>query len=215
MAHPSIVADCIKSMQDAVGIEVTIKHRIGIDITDSYQELVNFVGTVAITGCRKFIVHARKAWLNGLSPRENREKPPLEYHKVYQLKKDFPELTVVINGGITTMEDCRSHLQHVDGVMMGREAYYNPFSLAEIDSRLFGDSTLPFSRQEVALNYLQYCEKQLNKGAHLHHLSRHFLGLYNGVVGARRFRRFISENVHQPHADIGVLYKALDYVAGN
>ena len=215
MAHPSIVADCIKSMQDAVDIEVTIKHRIGIDALDSYQELANFVGTVAITGCSKFIIHARKAWLHGLSPRENREKPPLEYHKVYQLKKDFPGLTIVINGGITTIEDCQSHLQHVDGVMMGREAYYNPFSLAEVDNRLFGDATLPFSRREIALNYLKYCEGELNKGIPLHHLSRHLLGLYRGVKGAKQFRRFISENVHRPHADIGVLYRALDCVAGN
>ena len=215
MAHPSVVAECIKSMQDAVGIEVTIKHRIGIDTADSYQHLVDFVGTVAATGCSTFIIHARKAWLQGLSPKENREKPPLEYDKVYRLKQAFPQLTIIINGGITTIEGCESHLQHVDGVMMGREAYYNPFSLAEVDAGLFNDSALPPSRREIAFNYLKYCEGELNKGTRLHHLSRHLLGLYQGVKGAKQFRRSISENVHQPDADIGILYKALDYVAGN
>ena len=215
MAHPSVVAECIKSMQDAVGIEVTIKHRIGIDTADSYQHLVDFVGTVAATGCSTFIIHARKAWLQGLSPKENREKPPLEYDKVYRLKQAFPQLTIIINGGITTIEGCQSHLQHVDGVMMGREAYYNPFSLAEVDAGLFNDSALPPSRREIAFNYLKYCEGELNKGTRLHHLSRHLLGLYQGIKGAKQFRRSISENVHQPDADIGILYKALDYVAGN
>jgi tRNA-dihydrouridine synthase A len=214
MAHPDIVATCIKAMQDAVDIKVTIKHRIGIDTIDSYQALVDFVGTIAATGCRTFIIHARKAWLQGLSPKENREKPPLQYDKVYRLKQAFPQLTIVINGGITTMEDCQLHLQHVDGVMMGREAYHNPFSLVGVDASLFGhNDTPPPSRRAVALSYIDYCEQQLTKGARLHHLSRHLLGLYQGTKGARRFRRFISENAHQSNADISVIYRALEYVA--
>jgi len=215
MAHPGIVANCIKAMQDAVDIKVTIKHRIGIDTIDSYQALVDFVGTIAATGCKTFIIHARKAWLQGLSPKENREKPPLQYDKVYRLKQTFPHLTIVINGGITTMKDCQLHLQHVDGVMMGREAYHNPFSLAGVDPSLFGHNAPPISRRAVALDYLKYCEQQLTNGTRLHHLSRHLLGLYQGTKGARHFRRFISENAHQSNADIGVIYRALEYVADN
>ena len=212
MAHPERVANCIKAMQDAVDIEVTIKHRTGIDAMDSYQALVDFVGTIAATGCRVFIIHARKAWLQGLSPKENREKPPLQYHWVYRLKQAFPQLTIVINGGIVTIEDCQSHLKHVDGVMMGREAYYNPFSLIEVDSHLFASSTLASSRRDIALNYLAYCEKEVAHGTRPHHLSRHLLGLYQGVKGARGFRRFISENIHRPGAGVGTLYQALEYV---
>jgi tRNA-dihydrouridine synthase A len=215
MAHPHLVANCIKAMQDAVDIKVTIKHRTGIDTTDNYQALVDFVGTVAATGCTTFIIHARKAWLQGLSPKENREKPPLQYEKVYRLKKAFPQLTIVINGGITTMEDCQLHLQYVDGVMMGREAYHNPFSLVSVDASLFGHNAPPTSRRAVALSYIDYCEQQLTNGVRLHHLSRHLLGLYQGTKGARRFRRFISDNVHRSNADVGIIYRALEYVADN
>ena len=212
MAYPDRVANCIKAMQDNVDIEVTIKHRIGIDNMDSYQELMDFVGAIAATGCNTFIIHARKAWLQGLSPKENREKPPLQYHWVYRLKQAFPQLTIVINGGIATAEDCRSHLRQVDGVMVGREAYYNPFSLAEVDRGLFNDPKPPLSREKIALNYIDYCNRQLKQGERLHHLSRHLLGLYQGTRGARQFRRFISENVYRPDADTGVLYRALEYV---
>lgn len=215
MAHPNIVADGVKAIRDAVDIEVTIKHRIGVDAMDSDQFLIDFVGAVAAAGCNTFIVHARKAWLQGLSPKANRQKPPLQYHRVYRLKQAFPQLTIVINGGITTVEECRRQLWHVDGVMMGREAYYNPFGLARVDSHLFGGDHAPISRRKVALDYLDYCRQQLARGVSLHHLSRHLLGLYQGVKGARRFRRCISENVHRSDADIGIIYRALEQVDGD
>ena len=214
MAHPTLVANCIQSMQDATTIPVTIKHRIGIDNMDSEQQLVDFVGTIVETGCNIFIIHARKAWLQGLSPKENREKPPLQYDKVYRLKKRFPQSTIIINGGITTMDDCQLHLKHVDGVMMGREAYYNPFSLIDVDTHLFGCNSQPVSRRSIALDYVEYCNKQLASGVSLHHLSRHLLGLFQGIKGSRKFRRFISENVHKPTADIDILYRAIECVDG-
>ena len=212
MAYPGLVANCIEAMQDATTIPVTIKHRIGIDNIDSEQQLIDFVGTIAETGCNTFIIHARKAWLQGLSPKENREKPPLQYDKVYRLKETFPQLTIIINGGIMTMDDCQRHLRHVDGVMMGREAYYNPFSLSQVDTHLFGCNAQPASRQSIALGYLEYCKTQLANGVSLHHLSRHLLGLYQGIKGSRKFRRFISENVHKPNADIDILYRAMECV---
>ena len=149
MAQPLLVADCIKAMRDACDIPVTVKHRIGIDDMESYQELVGFVAPIAEAGCSVFIVHARKAWLKGLSPKQNREVPPLNYPWVYQLKRDFPELTFVINGGIQSLEECETHLAHVDGVMIGREAYQNPWMLAEVDSRLFGSDDPAASREQV------------------------------------------------------------------
>lgn len=213
MAHPQLVADAYEAMQSKVDIEVTIKHRIGIDDMDSYQGMVDFVGPIAERGCKTFIVHARKAWLQGLSPKENREVPPLEYPFVYQLKQDFPDLTISINGGVRTVDCTLGHLEHVDGVMIGREAYSNPYMLAEIDQRLFGEEHTSPSRLAVAEDYLAYCQEQLAQGTRLHHMSRHVLGLFQGERGARQFRRHISENAHKPDAGIEVLADALRYIA--
>ena len=213
MAHPEKVANAYEAMQDKVDIEVTIKHRIGIDDMDDYEGMVNFIRPIAARGCKTFIVHARKAWLKGLSPKENREVPPLEYAFVHRLKQEFPELTIVINGGIRTLDDTLTHLAKVDGVMIGREAYSNPYLLAEVDQRVFGDSHPIPSRTAIAEQYIDYCIKQMDRGSRLNHLSRHILGLYQGEPGARAFRRHISENAHRDNATVDVLVDALRYIA--
>ena len=213
MAHPEKVADAYQAMQDKVDIEITIKHRIGIDDMDDYEGMVNFIRPIAARGCQTFIVHARKAWLKGLSPKENREVPPLEYAFVHCLKQEFPELTIVINGGIKTLDDTLMHLAKVDGVMIGREAYSNPYLLAEVDQHVFGDSHPIPSRTAIAEQYIDYCVKQMDKGSRLNHLSRHILGLYQGEPGARAFRRHISENAHRDNATVDVLVDALRYIA--
>ena len=208
MAQPALVADCVKAMRDACDIPVTVKHRIGIDHMESYEELLDFVGTVAAAGCEVFIVHARKAWLQGLSPKENREVPPLNYPWVYRLKRDLPHLSIVINGGIQTLEQCRQHLAQVDGVMVGREAYQNPWMLAEVDSQLYGMDKPAASRDDIIAALLPYVEQQLTAGAHLNHITRHILGLYQGVPGARKFRRHLSENAYKKTAGPEVLAAA-------
>ena len=208
MAKPQLVADCIKAMVDACSIPVTVKHRIGIDDMESYGQLVEFIEPVAAAGCSVFIVHARKAWLQGLSPKENREIPPLNYPWVYQLKKDFPQLEIIINGGIQNLAECREHLAQVDGVMIGREAYQNPWMLAEVDSLLFGMDKPVNSRDDVIAALLPYVEQQLAHGAHLNHITRHILGLYQGVPGARKFRRHLSENAYKKDAGLQVLSEA-------
>ena len=212
MGQPALVADCVRAMRDACDIPVTVKHRIGIDHMESYDELVDFVATVAEAGCEVFIVHARKAWLQGLSPRENREIPPLNYAWVYQLKRDLPQLSIVINGGIQTLAQCREHLQQVDGVMLGREAYQNPWLLAEVDAQLYGMDKPAASRDDVIVALLPYVEQQLAAGAHLNHITRHILGLYQGVPGARKFRRYLSENAYQKTAGPEVLAAAWQQV---
>jgi tRNA-dihydrouridine synthase A len=209
MAQPRLVADCIKAMQDAGSVPVTIKHRIGIDDIDSYQHMADFVGIVAATGCSTFILHARKAWLKGLSPKENRELPPLRYADVYRLKQDFPQLNVIINGGIHSLDACMQHLQHVDGVMLGRTAYHDPYLLSAVDRQLF-DNVAPIkTRAAVLEQLLPYIERQMQAGATLHHITRHILGLYLGQAGARRFRRILSEGAPRAGATIDVLFKAL------
>ena len=212
MAQPLLVADGVKAMRDACDIPVTVKHRIGIDDMESYEQLVAFIEPVAAAGCSVFIVHARKAWLRGLSPKENREIPPLNYPWVYQLKKDFPQLSIVINGGIQTLQECQAHLEYVDGVMIGREAYQNPWMLAEVDSLLFGADNPARSRDEVIAALLPYVEQQLARGAHLNHITRHILGLYQGVPGARKFRRHLSENAYKKEAGLEVLSEAYKLV---
>ena len=212
MAEPQTVADAVKAMQEKVDIPVTVKHRIGIDDRESYEELVDFVGTVAEAGCDTFIVHARIAILAGLSPKENRDVPPLKPEWVYRLKKEFPDLNISINGGIKTFDEIKTHLEHLDGVMLGREAYQNPYLMAEVDSRLY-QCTLPLvSRAEVVEKMFPYIEKQLKNGTHLSHISRHMLGLYQGIPGGRRFRRHISENAHKQGAGIEVLQEAVAMV---
>ena len=208
MARPTLVADCVKAMLDSCDIPVTVKHRIGIDHMESYQQLLEFIHPVAAAGCSVFIVHARKAWLQGLSPKENREIPPLNYPWVYQLKQDFPQLTIVLNGGIATLEECETHLQHVDGVMLGREAYQNPWMLAQVDERLFGMDKPANSRDDVIAALLLYARRELERGAKLNHITRHILGLYQGVPGARKFRRHLSENAYKEEAGVEVLADA-------
>jgi len=208
MAQPQLVADGVKAMRDACDIPVTVKHRIGIDDMVSYEQLAAFVEPVAAAGCSVFIVHARKAWLKGLSPKENREIPPLNYPWVYRLKHDYPQLTIVINGGVQTLAECQLHLAHVDGVMMGREAYHNPWMLADIDPILFGAKRTAGSRDAVVDALLPYVARQMANGARLNHITRHILGLYQGVAGARKFRRHISENAYKKGAGIEVLREA-------
>ncbi len=215
MARPQLVADCVKAMRDACALPVTVKHRIGIDHMESYEELVDFVAPIAEAGCEVFIVHARKAWLQGLSPKENREVPPLNYPWVYRLKRDFPELSIVINGGVQSLDECKTHLEAVDGVMIGREAYQNPWMLAEVDSRLFGSSNPAATRGGVMEALIPYVEQQLALGSKLNHITRHILGLYQGVPGARRFRRHLSENAYKQDAGIQVLKDAYNLVMPN
>lgn len=210
MAEPDLVAECIAAMQNAVKIPVTIKHRIGIDDMEDYEGMVKFVSTIAATGCTTFIVHARKAWLKGLSPKENREIPPLQYEKVYRLKQEFPHLEIIINGGITTLEQSKQLLEHVDGVMVGREAYANPYLLAEVDQAIYGVSHPPASREDVMEGFMDYCREQLSRGTRLNHLTRHILGLYQGLPGARQFRRILSEQAHKPDAGLEVIRRAID-----
>lgn len=208
MAHPQRVADCIKAMQDASSLSVTVKHRIGINQMESYDEMLEFVKPIADTGCSTFIVHARKAWLQGLSPKQNREIPPLHYEMVHQLKHDFPKLNIIINGGITSLEQCLPHLQLLDGVMLGRAAYHNPYLLAEVDSVIYNRPTATKTRDQVLLDYIPYIEDQLKENVALNHMTRHILGLFQGVPGAKLFRRHISEQAHRRGAGIEVVYQA-------
>lgn len=212
MAHPALVSECLSEMQSAVSIPVTVKHRLGIDDMDSYEELHQFVETVKKSGCNVFIIHARKAILQGLSPKENRDIPPLKYEWVYQIKQAFPELEIHINGGIKTIDECKTHLQHVDGVMLGREAYQNPYLLSEVDQAFYADSRSQISRKAAAMAMLPYIEDQLSQGAALNHILRHMLGLFHAQRGGKQFRRFISENAHKPGATIDVLLEALERV---
>lgn len=212
MAHVDTVKDAMKAMQDATSLPVTIKHRIGLDDQQDYAVVRDFVGDVSSTGVTTFIVHARNAILQGLSPKENREIPPLKYHYVHQLKQDFPDLEIILNGGIKTLEETQAQLTKLDGVMVGREAYNNPWLLAEVDSRLFGHQNPVSNRFEALENYLPYVESQLNKGARLSHITRHLLGMFVGLPGGKQFRRHLSENGHHAHATIDVLIDAIEGV---
>jgi len=212
MAEPDLVADCVSAMQNVVAIPVTVKSRIGIDEQDSYQELLGFVSTIADAGCKTFIIHARKAWLKGLSPKQNRDIPPLRYDIVYQLKKDFPDLEIVLNGGVVTLESTKEILQHVDGVMMGREAYHNPYLLTEVDAQLFASSDPVKTRHQVVMELMPYIEEHLRDGGRLHNITRHILGLFHGVPGARIWRRLLSENATKKGADESVVLEALNNI---
>lgn len=205
MLEPGRVAECVSSMKQSVDIPVSVKCRIGVDDYDSYEALVDFIEKIQKAGCEIFIIHARKAWLNGLSPKQNREIPPLEYEKVYKLKRDFPHLTIVINGGIKTINDISEHLRWVDGVMIGREAYSNPYFLAAIEKYFFQHES--FSREEIIDRLIPYFEEQLKKGVRLSNMTRHILGLFFGQKNARIWRRYLSENAHKPGANIEVLKK--------
>ena len=206
MAEPNIVADLVQHMQAAVDIPVTVKHRIGIDNFDSYEFMADFVKTVAGAGCQHFIVHARTAWLQGLSPKQNREIPPLRYDDVYRLKQDFPELTIEINGGIETLADIENHLQHIDGVMIGRAFYHNPYLLAEANS--LWNETVP-KRSEILAQLYPYLQQQVLQGESLSTMARHYLGLFQGLNGARKWRQALSG---KPNLTITDIEKAADDV---
>jgi tRNA-dihydrouridine synthase A len=208
MAEPDLVARCVGAMRSSVSIPVTVKCRIGIDDQDSETALDRFVRAVADAGCSTFIIHARKAWLKGLSPKENREIPPLDYARVYRLKTARPDLQVIINGGIATVEEAELHLAHVDGVALGCAAYQNPYLLAEVDSRLFGSGVVPVSRRDVMEALLPYAERHLSAGGRLNNIARHVLGLYHGRPRARLFRRHLAENAPVAGAGAEVLAEA-------
>ena len=214
MGHPALVADCVKAMLDAVEIPVTVKHRIGINGRDSYDALCDFVGQVRDAGCRSFTVHARIAILEGLSPKENREIPPLRYDVAAQLKTDFPDLEFVLNGGIKTLDECEAHLQTFDGVMLGREAYHNPYVLAEVDQRLFGSDAPVISRSEALARLRPYIVAHLQAGGAMHHITRHILGLGQGFPGARRFRQMLSADIHKTNDPLGLLDQAGELLQG-
>ncbi|MDC9729935.1 MAG: tRNA dihydrouridine(20/20a) synthase DusA [Methyloprofundus sp.] len=212
MAEPQLVADCIDAMQAATVLPVTVKSRIGIDDLDSYEALVNFIETVSSTGCETFILHARKAWLSGLSPKQNREVPPLRYEVVQQIKQDFPHLEIIINGGITSLEQTTQLLTTLDGVMIGREAYHNPYILVEADNLIYQGSLAVKTRQDIVLELIPYIQEQLGKGVKLHSITRHILGLFHGVAGARAWRRELSEKAPKTGADEQVVLQALNLV---
>ena len=214
MAHPALVAECVKAMRDAVSIPVTVKHRIGINGRDSYAQLCDFVGTVRDAGCESFTVHARIAILEGLSPKENRDIPPLRYDVVAQLKADFPELEIVLNGGIKTLDECHAHLQVFDGVMLGREAYHNSYLLAEVDQQLFGSTEPVITRAQVLEQLRPYIAAHIASGGSMHHITRHILGLGQGFPGARRFRQLLSADIHKAKDPLALVDQAAELLEG-
>ncbi len=209
MAEPDLVADCVNAMGEVVDVPVTVKNRLGIDDQTTDEVLPKFLETVAAAGCSSFIIHARKAWLSGLSPKENRTIPPLDYELVYKMKRQFPELEIILNGGVETLRQVSIHRTHVDGVMMGREAYHNPYVLAHVDQHFFGHRLDPLTRHEVAEQMKPYIGAQLAKGTTLHSITRHMIGLFQGLPGARSWRRVLSEKATKPGAGLEVLDEAL------
>ena len=209
MAEPALVATCVRAMQDAVRVPVTVKHRIGLDAGDDYAFVRDFVGTVSGAGCEVFIVHARNAVLKGLSPKENREIPPLRYEVVHRLKRDFPALTIVINGGLSAWDAIEDELTRVDGVMLGRVAYHDPYQLAVADWRIFDDPTPARSRAEVVRAMVPYTEAELSRGTPLRAITRHMLGLYHGQSGGRRYRQVLSDSVRLRGAGVRIFDEAL------
>ncbi|MEO8407293.1 MAG: tRNA dihydrouridine(20/20a) synthase DusA, partial [Oxalobacteraceae bacterium] len=217
MAEADLVADCVKAMRDAASIDITVKHRIGVDQIESYDFVRDFVGTVAQAGCATFIVHARNAILKGLSPKQNREIPPLKYDFVYRLKSDFPHLEIILNGGVKTSAEIDVHLQHLDGVMLGREAYHNPYLMADFDARYYGDDAPVKSRAEVLEAMIPYIRNQLARygknaggGLRLNTITRHMLGLMAGMPGARGFRQLLSDSGQLAGNDPALLLIALE-----
>lgn len=211
MQDANLVAKCIKSMQNVVNIPVTVKHRIGLDHNEEYSFVHDFVATIAEVGCTEFIVHARNAILGGLSPKQNREIPPLKYDYVYKLKKDFPQLTFIINGGIKTIPEIKSHLEHVDGVMLGREAYYNPYIFSDFDRLWFGSTEPQKSRIEIARAMVPYLEQAAQKDIYLHHITRHMIGLYHGCKRAKIWRFQLTNEMIKTNS-IDTYLKLLDFV---
>ncbi len=209
MTTPKLVAECVDAMKQATDIPVTIKNRIGIDDQDSYQFLTDFVGTIAKKGCKTFYIHARKAWLQGLSPAQNRDIPPLNWERAYKLKQDFPDLEIILNGGVKTIEHINEALKHLDGVMIGREAYQNPYFLAEIEREIFKNDNV-LDRDGVLEALYPYIEKELQSGTPIKDITRHILGLYKGCKGSRKWRQYLSEHAYKPDADLNVVLEALN-----
>ncbi|MCJ7787410.1 MAG: tRNA dihydrouridine(20/20a) synthase DusA [Methyloceanibacter sp.] len=214
MEEPDLVARCVEAMAETVSVPVTVKCRIGIDDQDAEASLDRFIDTVADAGCKTFIVHARKAWLQGLSPKENRSVPPVDHDRVWRLKQRRPELGIILNGAINSVAESHIHLQHVDGVMLGRAAYAEPYLLAEVDRTLFGEGEAPPSRTEVLDSFMPYVEAELARGARLNQMTRHILGLFHGQPRARAFRRVVAEKAHLPGAGLDVYRQARDVAAG-
>jgi tRNA-dihydrouridine synthase A len=212
MLEPSLVADGVKAMRDACAIDVTVKHRIGIDKIEDYGFVCDFVGQIADAGCTTFIVHARNAILKGLSPKENRDIPPLKYDYAYQLQRDFPQLEIIINGGITTLAQSLTHLEHVQGVMVGREAYHNPWILTEVDHLIYGQPQRELTRRGAMENLRSFVEEELASGTPLRFIARHILGLYQGQYGARQWRRMLSDATLLKNADWGLIEQALNQI---
>lgn len=212
MKTPEVVARAVEALREAVDIEVTVKHRIGVDDLDRYEDMVRFVEVVSAAGCRRFSVHARKAWLQGLSPKENREIPPLRYAEVYRLKQEFPHLDIEINGGIKTLDETAEHLEHVDAVMIGRAAYDHPWMFSEVDRRFFGDDGPGMTAVEVVEAMAEYAERWVSAGGKLNAVTRHMLHLFVGQTGARAWRRHLSENAWREGAGPELLIEALAYV---
>jgi tRNA-dihydrouridine synthase A len=212
MLEPQVVADCIKAMKSLTDIEVTVKTRIGVDDQDNYQFLQQFVETIASAGCKTIIVHARKAHLSGLSPRQNRNVPPLHYEYVYQLKQDYPKLTFILNGGLKDKAEMLTHLHELDGIMVGREVYDNPFFLSDIDALVYLESGSSLTRFDVLEEYLLYVQTQLDKGIPLKIMAQHIFGLFNGLPGARAWRRYLSENIYAKDAGVEVIKEAVKSV---
>ena len=214
MREPAVVAEAVAAMRARVRIPVTVKHRLGVDEQEGFEPLVGFVDTVAAAGCKVFVVHARKALLAGLSPKENRQVPPLRYELVYRLKRERPGLTVVLNGGVLSLDEVATHLRHVDGVMVGRAAYHEPWLLAAADTRMFGAANDPHDDRRTAVEaFLPYVEHQLAAGQPLHRLTRHLVGLFHGEPGARRWRRALTEGARRRGAGVEVLAEALRAIA--
>jgi tRNA-dihydrouridine synthase A len=202
MQTPSVVADCVYSMMQISDIKVSVKTRIGVDDMESYDELCEFIKTVKSGGCDKFIIHARKAWLKGLSPKQNRTIPPLKYDWVYRLKKEFSELDITINGGINTLEEAQNHLYKVDGVMLGRAVYLQPYLLSDVDDKIYQQYSPKNTREQVLLKYIEYIEKQNKIGVPVRSMTRHILGLYHGQKNAKKFRQLLSgKSVEIKHID--------------
>lgn len=209
MTQPELVAEAVSAMQQAIEIPVTVKHRIGVDECDRYEDMANFVGIVSQAGCTNFSVHARKAWLQGLSPKENRDVPPLRYEDIYRLKQDFPQLFIEINGGITTLEQAKNHLQFVDAVMIGRAAYDRPYIFATVDRDIFGEDVTPPTRQQIVAAMLPYIDYWVSKGTKLNSISRHMLQLFAEQPGTKAWKRYITENACLPGSNSEVISAAL------
>ncbi len=208
MLKPDLVAECVLTMKQQTQLPVTIKTRIGVDDHDSYHELVNFISTTAKAGCQTFIIHARKAWLKGLSPKENRNVPPLNYAMVYQLKRDFPNLEIIINGGINDVATATTMLNHVDGMMIGRQAYENPWFMTELEQAIF-EATKPGLEPDRLLNlYVAYMQTEMSNGTKINAMTRHLLHLFQGQAGARHWRRYLSQHAYKPTADSDIIWQA-------